>query len=122
MLKDMMENADINGNVFTRARLRSNAENFKPDRRTRAKDFTFQHHHVVDMIDGSYLVCVTDPVADSVMLLGMGPNVDPYTISDCHPMQFVAMRLEGEQQLEMHINAQAELSARRKGRKVVKNA
>jgi len=102
MLKDMMENPDINGNTFTRQRLRSNADNFKLDERVRAKDFEFQHHHVVEMIDGSYLVCVTDPATGSVLLYSAGPNKEPYTISDCHPLEFTAMRLEAQRQLELH--------------------
>jgi len=122
MLKDMMENPDINGEVFTRQRLRSNADSFKKDCRIRAKQFTFQHHHVVEMLDRSYLVCVTDPATDSVLLYSALENHEsPYTISDCHPLKFSEMYGEAKRQLEIHIEARAEQSAKRKGRKQVKN-
>ena len=115
MLKEGMSSPDINGDVFTRQRLRSNAANFKKDSRIRAKEFTFNHHRVVDLHGARHMVCVTDPETASVLLYESGPlHEDAFAISDCHPLKFTAMRTEAERQLSFHIADRAEKVSRRK--------
>uniref|UniRef100_A0AB39CE75 Uncharacterized protein n=1 Tax=Pseudomonas phage HRDY3 TaxID=3236930 RepID=A0AB39CE75_9VIRU len=125
MLKSSMENPDINGNVYTRQRILSNASNFKPDRRRTAKDFTFQHHHVIELHGARYLVCVKDPETGAVLLLEAGAELEnEYAISDCHALKFSAMRTEAKLQLSQHIQAVTaraiQRSLKASGRKILK--
>lgn len=58
MLKDIIDAKDINGNDVFRKSFENNVNAFKADTRKRAKQFTLEHHEVVNLHGGRYLACV----------------------------------------------------------------
>lgn len=125
MLADLISGDDLLGNNHTRRKFQNTVAEFKRDeRKATVSGFHFQHHHVVELHGGRWLICVKNEAGEALLFEAEADGTKQVVLADGNYTDYQGMLNEARAHLRCHIAAKAtrkRTAAERKAR-VKKNA
>lgn len=118
MLADLISGDDLLGNNHTRRKFQNTVAEFKRDtRKATTSGFYYQHHYVVELHAGRWLICVKTESGDALLFEADADGTNQVVVADGNYKEYQGMLNEARAHLRCHISAKATRSRQAAERK-----